>query len=105
MANTISGIIATNGLGYVKANIDSVQFDKIKMASKSTTIDKPVQSYPDSNVWVAGGSTENWNGSINAVDIDWNGAKPGMGEDSTNGITTTDELMKGVYSPMFAKVA
>ena len=43
--------------------------------------------------------------AINAVDIDWNGAKPGMNEDSTNGITTTGELMKGVYSPMFAKAA
>ena len=41
---------------------------------------------------------------VNAVEIDWNGAKPGWGEDSTNGITTTGELMKGVYSPMFAKV-
>ena len=41
---------------------------------------------------------------VNAVDIDWNGAKPGMGE-GTNGITTTGELMKGVYSPMFAKAA
>ena len=41
---------------------------------------------------------------IMALDIDWNGAKPGMGE-GTNGITTTGELMKGVYSPMFAKAA
>lgn len=42
---------------------------------------------------------------FNAVEIDWNGAKPGMGEDSTNGITTTVELIKEVYSPMFAKAA
>lgn len=42
--------------------------------------------------------------TVNAVEIDWNGAKPGWGEDSTNGITTTGELMKDVYSPMFAKV-
>ena len=41
---------------------------------------------------------------INAVEIDWNGAKPGIGE-GNNGITTTGELMKGVYSPMFAKAA
>ena len=41
---------------------------------------------------------------VNAVEIDWNGAKPGIGEDE-NGITTTGELLssiKGVYSPMFA---
>lgn len=41
---------------------------------------------------------------FNAVEIDWNGAKPGMGE-GTNGITTTGELKEGVYSPMFAKAA
>ena len=43
-------------------------------------------------------------GVINAVDIDWNGAKPGIGE-GENGITTTGELLssiKGVYSPEFA---
>ena len=42
---------------------------------------------------------------INAVEIDWNGAKPGIGENETNGITTTGELLsriKEVYSPMFA---
>ena len=41
---------------------------------------------------------------VNAVEIDWNGAKPGIGE-GENGITTTGELLssiKGVYSPMFA---
>lgn len=41
---------------------------------------------------------------INAVEIDWNGAKPGMGE-GNNGITTTGELTKEFYSPMFAKAA
>ena len=30
---------------------------------------------------------------INAVEIDWNGAKPGFGEDA-NGITTTGELFR-----------
>ena len=42
---------------------------------------------------------------VNVVDIDWNGAKPGIGEDLTKGITTTGELLsriKEVYSPMFA---
>ena len=42
--------------------------------------------------------------SINAIDIDWNAATPGIGE-TPDGITTTGELLssiKGVYSPMFA---
>jgi len=41
---------------------------------------------------------------VNAVDIDWNGAKPGIGEGLT-GINTTGELLsniKEVYLPMFA---
>ena len=32
--------------------------------------------------------------SVNAVEIDWNGAKPGIGEDNSTGITTTGELLK-----------
>ena len=42
--------------------------------------------------------------TIVALDIDWCGAKPEIGE-GENGITTTGELLssnKGVYSPMFA---
>ena len=31
---------------------------------------------------------------INAVDIDWNGAKPGIGE-GTSGINTTGEIIRG----------
>ena len=37
---------------------------------------------------------------VNAVEIDWNGAKPGIGEDD-NGITTTGELLR----QDFARVA
>ena len=43
-------------------------------------------------------------GVINAVDIDWNAATPGIGETS-DGINTTGELLsriKEVYSPVFA---
>lgn len=32
--------------------------------------------------------------SVNAVEIDWNGAKLGIGEDNSTGITTTGELLK-----------
>lgn len=57
------------------------------------------QALIDNNYESAGGF------SINAVDIDWNAATPGIGEDSTKGISTTGELLsriKEVYSPMFA---
>ena len=42
---------------------------------------------------------------INAVDIDWNGAKPNIPNIPENGITTTGDLVEEVYSPMFAKAA
>ena len=48
--------------------------------------------------------SSDWKASVNAVEIDWNGARPDIGE-GENGITTTGELLssiKGVYSPMFA---
>lgn len=51
---------------------------------------------------------------INAVEIDWNGADLSSAASSfanaadtapVSTITTTVELIKGVYSPMFAKAA
>ena len=52
--------------------------------------------------------------SFNALEIDWNGADLASAASSfanaddtapVSTITTTGELMKGVYSPMFAKAA
>lgn len=52
--------------------------------------------------------------SFNAIEIDWNGADLSSAASSfanaadtapVSTITTTGELMKGVYSPMFAKAA
>lgn len=52
--------------------------------------------------------------SFNAIEIDWNGANLSSAASSfanaadtvpVSTITTTGELMKGVYSPMFAKAA
>ena len=91
----------------VKHTINGIEFSDIKTSNKSFN--------PLVHVNSGGNSTEDLNEQygvggdlptiVNAVEIDWNGAKPGMGEDSTIGITTTGELMKGVYSPMFAKAA
>ena len=35
---------------------------------------------------------------INAIDIDWNGATPGIGEDSSNGIKSTGELLSYIHN-------
>ena len=91
----------------VKHTINGIEFSDIKTSNKSF---KPLV-YDDT----FGNTTEDLNEQygvggdlpklINAVEIDWNGAKPGIGEDETNGIITTGELLssiKGASSPMFA---
>ena len=66
----------------------------IEFNSVKTSHGTEINSYP---LGVRGkvGVTE-FGGVINAVDIDWNGAKPGIGEDSTKGITTTGELLSRI---------
>ena len=90
---------------YIQAKIDGIQFDNITGVDKSEEgvfpIGQPVAR--NNSIWTD--SSKPWQKSVNAVDIDWNGAKPGIGEDLTKGITTTGELLsriKEVYSPMFA---
>ena len=43
--------------------------------------------------------------SVNAVEIDWNGAKLGIGEDNSTGITTTGELLKLIKEYTDTKIA
>lgn len=91
----------------VKHTINGIEFTDIKTSFKSfkplvyeTTKDNTTEDLNEQ--YGVGGDLPKL---INAVEIDWNGAKPGIGEDATNGITTTREVLssiKGVYSPMFA---
>lgn len=84
------------------AKIDGIDFNNKQQ----------IPAFPVAGTWThsdnidANGEYEYGGGkSVMALDIDWNGAKPGIGEDSTTGITTTGELLsniKEVYSPMFA---
>ena len=99
MANVLNGIISTNGIGLVKANIDNTQFNKIKNRQKSLRTTNPVTPKANENIWVNGVSSipSTWAG-VNAVDIDWNSAKitiPANAEDEINDfgeITTTGQL-------------
>ena len=43
--------------------------------------------------------------SVNAVEIDWNSAKLGIGEDNSTGITTTGELLTLVKKYTDTKIA
>ena len=76
---------------------DNIVFNSVKIYGKE------INSGPLGILGKEGGVDE-FGGVINAVDIDWNGARPDIGE-GENGITTIGELLtsiKGVYSPMFA---
>lgn len=92
MSNILNGTIQTNGLGYVKANVDGIEFNKIKGKSKSTLTANPTMPASNGNLWKA--NTEDlsaWTG-INAVDIDWNGAQV---EENVI-INTTGELLNWI---------
>lgn len=99
MANVLNGIISTNGIGLVKANIDNTQFNKIRTGSKSLNTGNPVMPLANADIWKNGTSSipSTWAG-VNAVDIDWNSAKitiPANAEDEINDfgeITTTGQL-------------
>jgi len=89
MANTITGSITTNGLGFVKATIDGITFDKIQQNSRLAAQAVGVATTPNADVWKASGTTTNWAPSAQAVDIDWNSAHVG----STT-VQTTGQLLK-----------
>ena len=96
MANQLSGTIVANGVGFVRATLDGIEFDKIKTYSQSTVLAKSAMSGYDKAVWKANGSTDGWKGSVNAVDIDWNeGIVPNgdLANGTSKTIKTTGDLL------------
>ena len=97
MSNILNGTVQTNGLGYVKANIDGVEFNKIRGISNTLPTGSPVSPASARNLWTNGTSSlSTWKGT-NSVDIDWNGAVLPNANLTTGGsvtINTTGELLK-----------
>ncbi|MBR5634621.1 MAG: hypothetical protein IKW78_05530 [Prevotella sp.] len=79
----------------VKHTINGIEFTDIKTSSKSFVpiINGEIYQCTTENLNEDFGSGNALPTIINAVEIDWNGAKPGFGEDD-NGITTTGELLR-----------
>lgn len=112
--------ISVNNNGITQYIDDSgIQFTNIDLTGGYKTADgnkftgKNSMFLPDNaeNGTITGKDTRKF---INAVDIDWNGADLSSATSSfanaadtapVSSITTTGELMKDVYSPMFAKAA
>ena len=77
--------ITNKTLTTVSANLDGVEFDNIPN-SKQVAPNTQTQGISD-NPWNINGEGS-WKGAVNAVDIDWNGAKLG-----SSTINTTGELL------------
>ena len=92
MSNILNGPIQSNGLGYVKANIDGTLFNKISTSDKCVTSTNPVMPASNINTWKKNVEEITFWSGINAVDINWNGAEI---EDGVF-ITTTGELLSWV---------
>ena len=75
----------------VSAQIDGITFSDIKNEDLGLHVGSLMNR--QNNIWESNKNTGNdILPAVNAVDIDWNGAKPGMGE-GENGINTTGELL------------
>jgi hypothetical protein len=83
------GTIATP---ILSANIDNIEFTNIPTGGKGTKGSTFWNHSANVDVWKADGDGTKWKPSVNAVDIAWNGAKPGIGEPA-DGINTTGELL------------
>ena len=92
MSNILKETITSNGIGFVKANIDGIDFNKIKTSSKSFTTANPVMPGANKDLWKKDNESLEGIKGINAVDIDWNAAQP---EENVT-INSTGELLSWI---------
>jgi len=88
---TYTNITIDQNTGIGSGKIDGVLFSSVNLANGFKTINAPKIAHPNSVFSPEGNQTDKTL-IVNAVDIDWNGAKPGIGENS-DGINTTGELL------------
>ena len=91
--------VTLNGINFSNINVtQSIVSNGLKNSRTSFTTNGKIDTNKITNSYNAVQSgTVNWSNIafINAIDIDWNGAKPGMGE-SNSGINTTGELLSTI---------
>ena len=93
---TYTDITINQDTGIGSGKIDGILFSSVNLANGFKPINAPKIAHPNS-VFSPEGNQTDQTLIINAVDIDWNGAKPEIGETS-DGITTTGELLKLIKS-------
>ena len=96
----ITNIKKTGGTSMkpiLSANIDNIDFYNILGGTIGTKGSTFWNVSANTNVWKDGGDGTQWKPSVNAVDIDWNGAKLDNVElsvlDNKNTINTTGQLL------------
>lgn len=89
---TYTDITINQDTGIGSGKIDGILFSSVNLAEGSFPVSQPKVA-PVNSIFDPSGNQTNKALIINAVDIDWNGAKPDIGETS-DGITTTGELLK-----------
>ena len=90
---TYTDITINQDTGIGSGKIDGILFSSVNLGEGSFPVSQPKVA-PVNSIFDPSGNQTNKALIINAVDIDWNGAKPGIGEDNSTGITTTGELLK-----------
>ena len=95
----ITNITKTGGTiasPIISAFIDNVQFSNIPSGGKGTKGSTFWNPSSNANVWKDGGDGTQWNPSVNAVDINWNGAELELPEElgGTKTINTTGQLFR-----------
>ena len=90
---TYTDITINQDTGIGSGKIDGILFSSVNLAEGSFPVSQPKVA-PVNSIFDPSGNQTNKALIINAVDIDWNGAKLGIGEDNSTGITTTGELLK-----------
>ena len=88
---TYTDITINQDTGIGSGKIDGILFSSVNLAEGSFPVSQPKVA-PVNSIFDPSGNQTNKALIINAVDIDWNGAKPKIGETS-DGITTTGELL------------
>lgn len=88
---TYTDITINQDTGIGSGKIDGILFSSVNLAEGSFPVSQPKVA-PVNSIFDPSGNQTNKALIINAVDIDWNGAKPEIGETS-DGITTTGELL------------
>ena len=89
----------------INAYIDEIKFTNIPGGNKGTKGSTFWNQSSNAQVWKDNGDSTQWKPSVNAVDIDWNGAQVNGSTINTTGellakIADLETLVRGLYASL-----